>query len=588
MLHQQSEGIEYTKEIFRCLILTMRSPTLSELALIADLPPETRDDQAILRGYIRRCGGFVVISEDNGGYGDDTVEWIDVAAKEHLLTYAVEKLTLSLNDVQHGIIALRCFDHVRRAFAAQSSEQSGVEPIPDEDVLRSTDDKSGPQGQDDESPDGDEEPPVDESLANRSLSIMTDPDRHDQASDAPAQLLDTDQDDGISDESSSAEPEAESEPALGYAVEYWVDHAIQAPADVVDEFDLSEEFWSEYSSTRASWWNERSKDTRYAGVDEITPMHLAALTGYPALLKRLLENERTEELQKADSWGYTPMAWACDRGDINLIDLLIKAGADINKAGSDEGPTALWAAAFGGHVDVVQYLLEHGAEVNQESKTRGTPLYVAASGSCMDVVRELLQHDAEVNLKGGWHVRALNVAAYYGYKDILQVILDHGADVDPDDDYRYGSALGAASRRGHEQIIRKLLLKGWNVNRKIKTYNGAIVAAAAYGHADAVRALLEHEVEGASQVQALEIASKNGRTEIVKHLLERTPNLPHQKAFHNAAIYGRDEILELLEKMGTNPEMLSQALYDASDQERESTVNLLLKYGADSDAEGKE
>ena len=463
-------------------------------------------------------------------------------------------------------------------------KKSDEEPISDEPAPTSTLENSEPRDGDDSGTEEGKEAEVEAVHDDEPSSPMTDRERGDQTKDTP----DADRVEDGSDDGSSTEPEPDSESFLSYAVEYWVDHAIQAPADVVDEFDFSDEFWSESSSIRSSWWDERSRDTRYEGLTGITPMHLAALTEYSALLDRLLEDERTDELQKADSWGYTPLVWACDGGDISLIGRLFKARADVNKVGDNEGPSALWAAAFRGHLEAVQYLLEQGAEPNLENKERGTALYVAASGSCLDIVGELLKHGATVNLKGGSHVRPLNAAAYFGYMDILQLLLEHGAEIDPDDDYRYGSALGAAARRGHDEVIRKLLRKGWSVNRKMKTYNSPLVAAAAYGHAEAVLALLEHEVEGVSQVQALEVASQNGRTEVVKHLLERAPNLPHQKAFHNAAMYGRDDILDLLEKRGTSPELLDKALYDAADQERESTVNLLLKFGANGDAEGKE
>ena len=54
--------------------------------------------------------------------------------------------------------------------------------------------------------------------------------------------------------------------------------------------------------------------------------------------------------------------------------------------------------------------------------------------------------------------------------------------------------------------------------------------AATYGPAEAAEVLLKHEVDRASQVQALEVASRNWRTEVVKHLLEQIPCVPHEKA----------------------------------------------------------
>lgn len=567
VLNPQSEGIEYTKEILRCLTLTMESPTLLEVGLIADLPPVVRNDDSTLHSFIRRCGAFLTIITDEDG--DEKVEWIDVSAKEYLKTYAKEELSLDLIDVQHGIIALRCLEYVRNHFAITPAN-------PEEDDSRSL---APQEGQDDSDHEGDDENEENDNASQTDENPTVDAVASPQNEDPPP----------VDDaEDFEEQGEEHSPPLLDYAVLYWVEHAMEAPSDMVEELDLNSEFWSEESPARGAWWLEYSKETRFAGVTGITASHLAALKGFPALLQHLLDSKKTEELSKADSWGYTPLAWACDNGDVSLVDRLLKAGIDVNMVSVADSPSALWAAAVCGNTEIVQYLIERGAEVNWQSEGRGTPLYIAASNSHLETVRLLLQHGADVNLKGNVHIRPLNIAAYTGSLDIAQLLLEQGADIDPDDDYRYGSALGAAARKGYVDIVRLLLQKGWDANRKIQTYNSPLVAAATYGHAEVVEILLEHQIEGASKIQALDIASKKGRADVVRHLLEQTPYLPHQKAFHNAAMYGRDEVLELLEKRGTNPEMLSTAIYHASDQERESTVNLLLKFGADPNAEGAE
>ncbi|KAL8792427.1 MAG: hypothetical protein Q9195_004960 [Heterodermia aff. obscurata] len=566
-------GIEYTKEILRCMSLVMESPTLSELALIADLPQETRYDEAAIHRYIRQCGAFLTTTTDDNG--NEIVEWIDSAAKEHLRIYAKDDLSLDLNDVQHGIIALRCLEHVRRVFSVQMDEQDnpGVQvrtlsdPQNDVELLA----QGEPENEDDI------EPVKNAERANA-----------DGTSDAS-------QEEGTND-AIQAEEEVQQgpEPILEYAVDYWLEHAMQAPEDMVEELDLKTDFWKGDSPVRAAWWSSYSETTKFEGVTNITPLHLAAMMGFSTLLQCLLDNGRKEELTITDSSDNTPLAWACFKGDVAVVTQLLNARADTEMPGEQPGVSALWAAASCRHIEIVDQLLDHGAEVNWQSETLGTPLYTSAENFSLDIVRLLLRKGADVNLKGGEHVRPLNVAAYAGAVDIVELLLEHDIKVDPDDDYRYGSALGAAARRGHADIVRLLLKNGWDANRKIKTYKSPLVAAATYGHAEVVQVLQAQEFEYTQELdytskkQALEIASKNGRTVVVELLLDRWPNLRHQKAFHDAASYGRDDVLELLVKRGTNPEMLNTALFDASDHERESTVKLLLKFGADPNAEGKE
>lgn len=688
---------------------------------MADLPLEDRNDELALKRCITRCGAFVTITEDEC----QTVEWIDVSAKEHLETYAKEQLSLSLNDVQHGILALRCLDYVRNNCPApiqqeqegndeqnqdeNEPEQASVPPHdedgpelgneekPTEDPaqIRSGEFKSEEsQGQvyqtpnyqnephqnnfpspnrqehkqnlgystqenlsqryNDQAPysqdySGQGYPPTnypspphsqpygfsspfqtytpqnnpaqanpthdyqpyqsqndqvkeqkggtetnsDSGVQNQEGKNLDDHDQDDHSQIDPNQEnqpLNDQQTEVMSNPSSPSLPEVEEEPQnfLQYPGEYWLEHAKQAPVDLVEEFNLGDDFWADNSPCRAAWCTTYVQSIGLDGLADLSSLHVAALSGFLSLLEYLLEHERLSEIEKIDSWGFRPFYWACQNGDIYVVQWLVKAGADVNARRHDGNFTALGIAASQSHGDIVRYLLEQGAEVDVQDQDYGTPLYIAAENGCLPVLRQLLEHQANVNLTGGLHRRPLNVAAYYGHLEVVQLLLQKDIEVDPEEEYRYGSALGAAARKGHHDIVRLLLGKGWKVNRKIKIYGSALVAAATYGHVEVVQALLENNLDITSREQALEIASKNGRTDVVKALLEQSNYLRHQKAFLHAASYGRDDVLELLQKRGTNQDILNTALYEASDHEHESTVGLLIKFGAHSDAEGQE
>ncbi|KAL8945007.1 MAG: hypothetical protein Q9211_000397 [Gyalolechia sp. 1 TL-2023] len=601
VLDPKSEGIEYTKEIFRSLLLAQEALDIDELAILADLPVEDRKDKSALRRYVSRCGAFVTVLDDLFG----TVQWIDPTAKEYLEENAKKELSLDLSDVQHGIIALRCLDHVRDRAAKQAAHEKNMDTSeePPERYNNESPDLNGPDGGDfdgasanaGQAQDGgpvdhedrgqdrqfpglqnnfDDQATADDDLSRAEDDAEVDDAEEDDAEEDGAEEDDAEEDDAEEDDAEEDDKDFEYYPSM-----HWIDHAKQAPPDLVKEFNLEDEFWSEISTSRTRWWDDYA-ECEYPGLSNVTSLHVAAIFEYFPLLNHLLENGHQNQIQKLDSWDRNPFFWACGSGNLDLVKRFLKAGADASN------PGALCFAADQNHLNIVQHLLGLGAEVNVQDKTYGSPLYAAASEGSTDVARELLRSGADVNFRGGEHLRALNVAAYFGHTDIVQLLLEKDIDVHPDDDYFLGSALAAAARHGHADVIRLLLRKGWDVNRIPKTGYSALVVAARYGHAEAFQTLLSVGVDVSSRKKALEAASEKGKIEIVEKLLTNDPRLRHQEAFHRAAFHGRDDILRLLQKRGTSRELLNEALYDAADQEMQTTVDVLLKFGADPNAEG--
>ena len=568
------------------MLLAQEVPDILELAILADLPVEERKDESALRRYVSRCGAFVTVSDDLPG----TVEWIDPTAREYLEEKAKKELSLELSDVQHGIIALRCLDHVRDRAAMQAAQDKYMDTTeePPDRYNNEFPDLNEPDGEDFEGPSANagqaqDGGPVDQEDRGQDHQSPGLQNNFDDQATAAADDLSKAEDDVEKDEVEEDEVEEEEDGFLYYPRQHWIDHAKQAPPDLVKEFNLEDEFWSEISTSRTRWWDHYA-EVEYPGLSNITSLHVAAILDYLPLANHLLENGHQNEIQELDSWDRNPFFWACGSGNIDLVCRFLEAGADAS------APGALCVAADQNHLNILQHLLQLGAEVNVQDEFYGSPLYAATSEGCTDAARELLQSGADVNFKGGDHLRALNAAAYFGHTDIVELLLEKDIDIDPDDNYFLGSALAAAARHGHADVIRLLLRKGWDVNRSFKTNCSALVVAATYGHAEALQALLSVgvDVSPREKALALEAASKKGKIEIVEKLLTDDPRLRHQEAFRLAAYYGRDDILRLLQKRGTSRELLNRALYDAADQERHYTVDVLLEFGADPNAEGEE
>ena len=93
------------------------------------------------------------------------------------------------------------------------------------------------------------------------------------------------------------------------------------------------------------------------------------------------------------------------------------------------GGTALMAASFNGHREVVQALLAKGAQVNAQDSNGVTALILASLQGHIEVVQALLDKGADVNAKANDGGTARMVACFNGHRDVAQTLLDKGAKV---------------------------------------------------------------------------------------------------------------------------------------------------------------
>jgi len=136
-----------------------------------------------------------------------------------------------------------------------------------------------------------------------------------------------------------------------------------------------------------------------------------------------------------------------------VFDLLLEHGANVN-ARDDEGVTVLMYAANMGNVRAAKILLENGANINDVSNAGQTALIIAAARG-FDIVNLLLEYGADVNVKGADNETALMSAVILGSEDTIKILLDKGADVAVAD--REGNtALAYAKKFNREDIVTML------------------------------------------------------------------------------------------------------------------------------------
>ncbi len=111
---------------------------------------------------------------------------------------------------------------------------------------------------------------------------------------------------------------------------------------------------------------------------------------------------------------------ACFKGHVEMVQLLLDAGAELSAA--TRCYTALGLAAGNGHLAIMRMLLHTHACPNQSFYYVCVPLYRAAAEGHLYIVETLLEHGADVNQRG-----VLYEAIRRGDVDMVQMLLKYGA-----------------------------------------------------------------------------------------------------------------------------------------------------------------
>ncbi|MBZ5600561.1 MAG: ankyrin repeat domain-containing protein [Acidobacteriia bacterium] len=140
-------------------------------------------------------------------------------------------------------------------------------------------------------------------------------------------------------------------------------------------------------------------------------------------------------------------------GNLEGVKAALAQGASVNAKGRG-GFSALLAASRNGSLEVVRYLVEHGAEVDERNNARDkTPLLAAAFDGHYDIAEYLIEHGANINVQAvnGW--TPLHDAAYIGNFQIVKLLVDHGANLSLRNE-RHETARETAERGQHDAVRR--------------------------------------------------------------------------------------------------------------------------------------
>lgn len=163
----------------------------------------------------------------------------------------------------------------------------------------------------------------------------------------------------------------------------------------------------------------------------------ACIEGQLPLVKSVVDSATGPELkkkllQKRDEDERTGLHWACSGNRIDVADYLLRQGADVNS--QDEANwTPLHIASSAGHEDIVRLLVEFKADVNCQTENGQTPLHYAASKNHLEIGEYLLRNGANPNLADKAKQLPLHRAAAKGNLKFAELLVTNKSKVNSQD-----------------------------------------------------------------------------------------------------------------------------------------------------------
>jgi ankyrin repeat protein/serine/threonine protein kinase len=373
---------------------------------------------------------------------------------------------------------------------------------------------------------------------------------------------------------------------------------------------------------------EAGADIRAVDNNEWSMLHMAARQGHDAVCEYLVGVYRSigtldEMLESRSKDKDTPALLAAYHNHLEVLRLLVDAGADIRAADSNEwtmlhaaarqghgavceylidrhrangelqdslacrnstGNTAAWLAAAGGQVSVLKLLVESGADIRAVDGNQWSMLHLAARHGQGAVCRYLIElYRSAGTLESMLDSRSKEndtpalLAAFHNHVEVVGLLVGAGADTRAVDDNEW-SLLHMAARQGHHDVCQYLLelYRSRGALKKMlesesKSHDTPAMLAAFYNHVEVLRLLVDAGVDlravDNNEWSMLHMAARQGHDSVCQYLIELYRSTGMLK-----------EVLESKSKSHDTPTML------AAYNNHVETVRLLVGAGADTSA----
>uniref|UniRef100_A0A3B3VXU7 Ankyrin repeat and death domain containing 1B n=1 Tax=Poecilia latipinna TaxID=48699 RepID=A0A3B3VXU7_9TELE len=283
----------------------------------------------------------------------------------------------------------------------------------------------------------------------------------------------------------------------------------------------------------------KSLNVNAKNVHNRTALHYAVAGKNKEATQFLLQ--RRVKVDQKDKYGMAPIHLAAWFGSLEILKLLVQAGAE-QKVENEEGLNIMQCAAINNHTEIVEYIINdmQMKELNKEDQSGHLPFALAAEHGSIEMLKMLMEPYNMATMKPNKRGDTpLHLAARNGHLDAVQLLLqsfDTRDEVNMDGE----TALYQAADNSQEECVL------------------ALPNSCSFGDLSLVQLLLEYNAHTDVQNQQLEaplhLAVKNGHIPVIHSLVAAgcNINVRLQTALHLSAELGRTEVVEMLLKSGVD------------------------------------